>query len=144
MGRERMMYMYKADLQVFPFKRIFFFRSVFVCLVSPPHAPLFSLAAQPMMLRRWKTAGVIFTGGQGTWVIKRLHFPQPEKKTLPCLPSPVPPPPPFFTFPVKAQDLSGKSVSCVGERRCAHTQTRRSRFRHGRDRQTHTGRSCLM
>ncbi len=62
MGRERMMYMYKVDLQVFPSKRPFFF-SFFVCLVSSPHAPLFSLATQPMMLQRWKTAGVIFTGG---------------------------------------------------------------------------------
>lgn len=79
--------MYNVDLQVFPSKKPFFF--FFVCLVSSPHAPLFSLAAQPMMLQRWKTAGVIFTGGQGTWVIKLASIFHSLKKTraplhLPC------------------------------------------------------------
>ena len=91
------MYMFKVDLQVFPSKRPFF---LFVCLVSSPHAPLFSLAAQTMMLQRWKTAGVIFTGRQGTWVIKLASiFHRQKKKTL---------------APVKAQDLCGKSVSVCG------------------------------
>lgn len=72
------MYMYKVNLQVFPSKRPFF---LFVCLVSSPHALLFSLAAQSMMLQHWKMAGVIFTGGQGTWVIKLAssYFPLPKK-----------------------------------------------------------------
>lgn len=37
-----------------------------VCFVSSPHALLFSLATRPMMLQPWKSAGAIFTGGQGT------------------------------------------------------------------------------
>lgn len=50
----------------------------------------------------------------------RLHFPQPEKKLAPP-----------FTFPVKAQDLCGKSVSygglCGRAKMCTgrHTHTLR-------------------
>ena len=35
-----------------------------------------------MMLHRWKTAGVIFTGGQGTWVIKLAPIFHRQKKKL--------------------------------------------------------------
>lgn len=75
-----------------------------------------------MMLQPWKTAGVIFTGGQGTWVIKLASiFHRQGKKTLP----------PPLTFPVKAQDLCGKFVSlkcvcvCVI---CAHQETQPAGF----------------
>ena len=42
---------------------------VFVWIASPL-APLLSLAARLVMPKHWKTAGVNFSGGQGTQVIK--------------------------------------------------------------------------
>lgn len=73
-----------------------------------------------MMLRRWKTAGVIFTGGQGTWVIKRLHFPQPEKKTL--LPSPVSPPPLYLPCQ-STGPLWEVCIMCGRVKMCTHSDT---------------------
>lgn len=91
----------KSSCRYFCPRRGFFFSFARVYFVSSPHALLFSLAARPMMLQPWKTAGVIFTGGQGTWVIKHASIFHRQIKNTP--------PPP--TFPVKAQDLCGKFVS---------------------------------
>lgn len=96
-----------------------------------------------MLQQHWKTVGVIFTGGQGTWVIKLSSIFHSQKKKLD----------PSFTFPVKAQDLCGESV-CVsarereGEKKDVHQQTSTYRqgglaFRHGRE-NTHTTRKHVM
>ena len=111
MGRERMMYMYKVDLQVFPSKKLLFFPPSLFALFL-----LHTLHCFHWLRSRWccnagKPAGVIFTGGQGTWVIKLASIFHSLKKNLPPRPSPPSPP---FTFPVKAQDLCGKSVSYGG------------------------------
>lgn len=133
------MYMYKVDLQVFPSKKLFFFSLfllLFVCLVSSPHAPLFSLASQPMMLQRWKTAGVIFTGGQGTWVIKLASIFHSQKKKL------VPPPPPNSTFTFPCQSTRPPWEVCIIPRRLWESEDvlRHGGLnsRHGQDHLTHT------
>lgn len=70
------------------FNRWDLFFTPIVCLVSSPHTSLFLLAAQLMMLQRWKTTGVIFTGGQGTRVMKLASFIfHNQKKNVPS-PSP--------------------------------------------------------
>ena len=74
------MYTSQVQLQVFPSKTKFFSLSPMFALFLLHTLCCFHWL---LMLQPWKTAGVIFTGGQGTWVIKRasIFHRQKKKKT---------------------------------------------------------------
>lgn len=61
------------------------------------------------MLHCWKAAGVIFTGEQGTWVIKLASIFHSLEK-----------PRPSFTFPVKARRPQREDVHTQGRHTSRH------------------------